>query len=140
MYDSQLRDLQVSSTDPFGSSRSQMYVKYGYLWNQGVSLTQERIAGGDVQRFFETLALFLPFHWMITYLATGHEEGRCMMWHMPQCVQHLFGPSDRAELHWLMPCLCVVSESHFLATVRGLCCVEQIMHRAVSPSTAGPGP
>ena len=62
-----------------------------------------------------------------------------MMCHMPQCVQHLFVVSDRAELQWLMPCLCVVSDNHSLAAVRGLCCVEQIMHRAVSQSTAGPG-
>jgi hypothetical protein len=140
LYDSQLRDRQVSSTDPFGSSHRQMYVKYGYLWNQGVSLTQDRSAGGDVKRFFEALALFSPFQLMTTYLANGHEEGRCMMCHMPQCVQHLFVASDRAELQWLMPCLCVVSDNHSLAAVRGLCCVEQIMHRAVSPSTAGPGP
>ena len=109
-----------------------MYVKYGYLSNQGVRLTQERSAGGDVKPFFEALALFSPFEWMITYLIDGHEEGRCMMWHMRQCVQHLFVPSDRAELQWLMPCSCVVSDAHSLAAVRAICCVEQVMHRAVS--------
>ena len=70
-----------------------MYVKHGYLWNQGVSLTQDRSAGSDVKRFFEALALFSPFQWMTTYLATGHEEGRCMMCHMPQCAQHLYRPT-----------------------------------------------
>ena len=94
-----------------------MYVKYDYLWNQRVSLTQDCIAGGDVQRFFKALALFSPFQWMITYLDNGHEEGRCMMCHMPQCIQHLFVPSDRDDLHWLMPCFCVVSENHSLVIV-----------------------
>ena len=139
MYDSQLRDRQISSTDPFGSSHRQMYVKYGYLWNQGVSLTQDRSAGGDVKRFFEALALFSPFQWMTTYLATGHEEGRCILCHVLQCIQNLCAPSERAVLPWLMPWSCVVSDTHSLAAVRGLCCVEQIIHRAVSQSTAGPG-
>ena len=64
-----------------------MYVKHGYLWNQGVSLTQDSCARGDVKRFFEALALFSPLQWMTTYLANGHEEGRLCRWYpLPEGV------------------------------------------------------
>ena len=108
--------------------------------SNGVSQAEDRSENGNGQRFFEALAIFSPFKRMTTHLANRHEEGRCILCHVLQCIQNLCAPSERAVLPWLMPWSCGVSDTHSLAAVRGLCCIDQVMHRAVSPSTVGPGP